>query len=149
VPVELRSHGPLADIRVAARPAVLLVNIASVLAGHAMFTNMVATPQLLQQDGDAGYGIGLDVFHAGLWMTPAALAFGATETAAANGLNTILRSVGTSTASATVAALTTTLVVTIGEARHPSFDAFTAVFWIAAAASAMAGAMALPLLKGA
>lgn len=216
VPVELRTSSPLVDLRIAARPAVLLVNVASVLAGFAMFINMVGTAQLLQQTGDAG-GLDLDVFHAGLWMAPTALVFGAfapvsatiirrqgaqvtliggslvmaatyvgrvflsnqlwhvvagsvfvgigtsmvfaampnlilsavpaTETASANGLNTLLRSVGTSTASAAVAALTTGLVVTIGGAQHPSFAAFTTAFWLAAGASALAGLMALPLLR--
>lgn len=217
VPVELRSPSPLVDLRVAVRPAVLLVNIASVLAGFAMFTNMVGTTQLLQQTGHAGFGLDLDVFHAGLWMAPTALVFGAwspvsaalirrrgarltlvigafvmalayvgrvflsdrlwqvvagsvvvgigtsmtfaampnlimaavpaTETASANGLNTLLRSVGTATASAAVAALTTGLVVMVGGVPHPTFSAFTTVFWLAAGASASAGLLALFLHK--
>lgn len=215
VPVELRSRHPLVDLRVATRPAVLLLNLASLLCGFAMFVNMVGTTQLLQLTGDSGYGLGLDIFNAGLWMTPTALVFGAwspvsaamikrygarltllggalvmavtyvarialsnqlwqivagavvvgigtsmtfaalpslimaavpaTETASANGLNTLLRSVGTATASAALAALTTGLVVDVKGVVHPSFVAFTTAFWIAASASLVAGLLAVPL----
>ena len=215
VPVQLRSSHPLVDIRVATRPAVLLVNLASFLAGFAMFVNMVGTTQLLQQAGDTGYGLGLDILGAGLWMTPTALVFGAwspmsaamirrygahltllggalvmavayvarvflsyqlwqivagavvvgigtsmtfaampslimaavpaSETASANGLNTLLRSIGTATASAALAALTTGLVADVGGVLHTSFVAFTTAFWFAAGASMVAGLLAVPL----
>lgn len=56
-----------------------------------------------------------------------------TETASANGLNSLVRSIGTSTSSAAVAAVLTS--VTIGSTRLPSFDAFKDVFWMAALAS--------------
>jgi MFS family permease len=213
VRLELGSASPLVDLRVAVRPAVLLVNVASVLVGFAMFMNMVGTTQLLQVPG-AG-GLGLDAFHAGLWMAPTALVFGAfaplsasmikwigprltllagslvmavaylaralasdrlgqvvagavvvgvgtsmtyaampnlvmaavpaTETAQANGLNTLLRSVGTSTASATLAALSTALAVTVGGIGHPGPAAFTAGFSIASAGCLGAGLLALGL----
>ncbi len=218
-PLQLRSRSPLVDIRVAARPAVLLVNIASVLTGFAMFMNMLATAQLLQQGGEAGFGLGLDAFHAGLWMAPTALVFGAcaplsatmirrvgpartlvvgasvmatayvvrvfasaglwqvvlgsvvvgigtsmafaampslimaavprTETAQANGLNTLLRSVGTSTASAALAALLTGMVVTADATVQPSYTAFATAFWLAAAAAGAAAALAVPLVRAA
>jgi MFS family permease len=179
----------------------------------------VGTAQLLQQGGEAGYGLNLDAFHAGLWMAPTALVFGAcaplsaamirrvgspitllvgtlvmavayvarvfasatlwqvvvgsvvvgigtsmafaampslimaavprTETAQANGLNTLLRSVGTATASAAIAALLTGLVVTAGGAAHPTYAAFATAFWLAAAAAAAAGVLAVPLVRAA
>jgi MFS family permease len=216
-PLQLRSRSPLIDIRIAARPAVFLVNIASVLTGFAMFMNMLTTAQLLQQGGEAGFGLGLDAFHAGLWMAPTALVFGAcaplsaamisrsgpaltmvvgasvmavayvvrvfastalwqvvlgsvvvgigtslafaampslimaavprTETAQANGLNTLLRSVGTSSASAAVAALLTGLAVTVGDTAHPTYAAFATAFWLAAAAAGAAGLLAVPLVR--
>jgi MFS family permease len=217
VAVELRASTPLVNVLIAVRPGVLLVNIASVLCGFAMFTNMVGTMQLLQQSRDSGYGLGLDVLHAGLWMAPTGLIFGAwapvaawiirrfgahaallggafvmatsyvgrvflstelwqvvtgsvlvgvgvsmtfaampnlimaavppTETASANGLNTLLRSVGSSTASAAVAALTTGLVVTIDGTQHPAFAAFETLFGIAAGASIVAAVVTLPLVR--
>ncbi|BCB83069.1 MFS transporter [Phytohabitans suffuscus] len=217
LPFELRVASPLVDVRVAARPAVLLVNIASVLTGFAMFANMLGSTQLLQQPTKTGYGLGFDVLHTGLWMAPSVLVFGAmapvsasitrrfgpqttllagaltmaaayagrvflsgnlwqivagsmlvgvgtsmtfaampslimravpaTETASANGLNTLLRSVGTSTSSAALAAVTTTAVIHVDGTVFPSFGAFTTVFWIAAASSLAAGLLAIPLFR--
>jgi cyanate permease len=97
--------------------------------------------------------VGTLVVAAGTSMTFSAMptlimaAVPASETAAANGLNTLLRSVGTSTASAALAALTTGLVITAGGTQYPSYAAFTVVFWLAAGASAVAGLITLPLLR--
>ncbi|MCC9177747.1 MFS transporter [Arthrobacter sp. zg-Y750] len=51
-----------------------------------------------------------------------------TDTAAANGVNTLLRSVGTSTCSAVVATVLASLTVSISGAAFPSLDAFRTVF---------------------
>jgi MFS family permease len=59
-----------------------------------------------------------------------------TETASANGLNSLVRSIGTSTSSAAVAAVLTSVTMTLGAVQLPSFDAFKDVFWMAAVASA-------------
>ncbi len=59
-----------------------------------------------------------------------------TETASANGLNSLVRSIGTSTSSAAVAAVFTSITMTVGTTRSLSFDAFKDVFWLAALASA-------------
>ena len=59
-----------------------------------------------------------------------------TATASANGLNSLVRSIGTSTSSAAVAAVLTSVTMTIGAERLPAFDAFKDVFWMAALASA-------------
>lgn len=59
-----------------------------------------------------------------------------TETASANGLNSLVRSIGTSTSSAAVAAVLTSVTITVGDERFPSFDALKDMFWIAALASA-------------
>jgi MFS family permease len=58
-----------------------------------------------------------------------------TETASANGLNALLRALGTSTASAVIAALLTSVTVTVGSLEVPAFAAFQDVFWLAAFAS--------------
>ncbi|AJT43101.1 MFS transporter [Psychromicrobium lacuslunae] len=58
-----------------------------------------------------------------------------TETASANGLNSLLRAVGTSTASAAIAAILTGLVAQHGELTLPTLSAFTTVFWVAAVAA--------------
>jgi MFS family permease len=59
-----------------------------------------------------------------------------TETASANGLNSLVRSIGTATSSAAVAAVLTSVTMPLGAARLPSFEAFRDVFWMAALASA-------------
>jgi hypothetical protein len=57
------------------------------------------------------------------------------ETAAANGLNTVVRMMGTAIASATVAALLTTMMMNVGNQLFPSEAAFQAVFLFAGGAS--------------
>ncbi|MEW1811977.1 MFS transporter [Pseudarthrobacter phenanthrenivorans] len=59
-----------------------------------------------------------------------------TETASANGLNSLVRAIGTSTSSAAIAAVFTSVTITVGDTRLPSFDAFKDIFWLAALASA-------------
>jgi hypothetical protein len=68
-----------------------------------------------------------------------------TETAAANGLNSLLRALGTSTASAMVAVILTSTVVRHGPVSLPSLDAFKHIFWAAALAALVAVAVALAL----
>ena len=68
-----------------------------------------------------------------------------TETASANGLNTLLRAIGTSTASAAVAAVLSSVTIEVDGVALPSLEAFKDIFWIAAAASIAAAAVALAL----
>lgn len=217
IPLELRTPSPLVDIRVAARTPVLVVNIVSVFAGFAMFTNMLVTTQFLQMPEATGYGLGLDVLETGWWMVPNAAAFGlmapvsawmtrryspqltmlvgtalmtaaygsrvflsdnlfqivvgsvivgvgtalaygalptlimravpVTETASANGLNVLLRSVGTSTASAVTAAVASASAVMVAETMAPTKDALTLALWLAAGASLLATVIGLPTLR--
>ncbi len=58
-----------------------------------------------------------------------------TETASANGLNALLRALGTSTASAVIAAMLSLVTVTVGTEELPAPAAFANVFWLAAVAS--------------
>ena len=215
VPFELRVSQPMVDIRTSTRRPVLLTNIASVLVGFAMFGNLLATTQQLQLPVSTGFGFGLTVVVAGLYMLPSSLAMvvfapvsagitrrsgakttlvigcvllaagyvarvfltgaiwqvvlGATivsigtaigyaamptlimravpitETASANGLNTLLRAIGTSTASAAVAAVLSSVTIDVDGVALPSLEAFKDIFWIAAAASIAAAAVALAL----
>ncbi|WP_235736481.1 MFS transporter [Nocardioides alcanivorans] len=217
IPLELRTPSPLVDIRVAGRRPVMLVNLVSVFAGFAMFTNMLVTTQFLQAPEATGYGLGLDVLETGWWMVPNAAAFGimapvsawmtkrwtaqitlligtsmmavtygarvffsndlaqvvlgsvvvgvgtalaygalptlimravpVTETASANGLNVLLRSIGTSTASAATAAITTASVMAVGDHLVPTEDALSLSLWLAAAASLAAAAISVPTLR--
>ncbi|MEV1294509.1 MFS transporter [Pseudonocardia sp. NPDC049635] len=67
---ELRSPAPLIDLRVSARPAVLLTNTATVLVGFSMFAGFVLITQLLQAPLDTGYGFGQSLVVAGLVLLP-------------------------------------------------------------------------------
>ncbi|WP_245581260.1 MFS transporter [Propionicicella superfundia] len=70
---ELRLTNPLVDLRVAARPAVLTTNLASVAMGFALFSSSIAFPQLLEAPAAAG-GMGLDLLQASLVLMPSGLA---------------------------------------------------------------------------
>lgn len=215
LPWELRVRQPLVDVRTSARRPVLVTNIASFLAGFAMYCNMLTVTEVLQLPPATGYGFGLTVTTAGLAMVPAGLTmvvmapvsaaitrrFGArttlvvgavvmavgyvlrvalmdevwqivlgaiivstgtaisyaampilimravpaTETASANGLNMVLRSVGTSTASAAVAAILTAVTITVAGSELPAQQAFQHIFVLAAVAAAAAGLVALAI----
>lgn len=69
---ELRITDPLLDLRVAARPAVLLTNLASVAIGFSLFASNVAYPQMLELPVAAG-GFGLTLLQASLIIMPAGL----------------------------------------------------------------------------
>lgn len=68
--LELRTRSPLVDLRVTARPAVLLTNIASILIGFGMFASFLVTTQLLQAPLATGYGFGLALLPAALVLLP-------------------------------------------------------------------------------
>ncbi|MFD3442797.1 MFS transporter [Streptomyces sp. NPDC058685] len=70
---ELRIADPLVDLRVTARPQVLMTNAASVLVGFAMYAQSLVVPQLLQLPEATGYGLGQSMLAMGLWMAPAGL----------------------------------------------------------------------------
>lgn len=70
---ELRIAEPLLDLRVAARPAVLLTNIASVAMGFSLFASNVVYPQLLELPVATGSGFGLSLLAASLVVMPSGL----------------------------------------------------------------------------
>ncbi|WP_246207089.1 MFS transporter [Tsukamurella spumae] len=217
---ELRADESLVDLRIAARRPILLTNLASIMVGFAMFALMLTMPQLLQIPGAAGYGLGLTMLSAGLWMVPGGLvmmalspvsavltqrigarrtlAIGAamsavgyiallgltdstwklsigsmivfggvgvaysampalimnnvpeTESAAANGLNSLMRSMGTAVASAVMATVLTRTTITLGAGTPravelPAESAFTSTFVIAGAVAAVAAVVALAI----
>lgn len=65
-----------------------------------------------------------------------------TETASANGLNSLLRSLGTSTASTLVAALMAASTVQVGGATYASGRAFEMILWLGAVAAAVSAGVA-------
>ncbi|WP_019927878.1 MFS transporter [Nocardia sp. BMG111209] len=199
---ELRSAEPLVDLRITARPQVLVTNIATVAIGVGMYALQLSVPQLLQLPKALGYGLGQSMLATGLWMAPAGVmmmlispvgaklsalrgpkvtlatgaavmaigyaaglglmhhawgllivniiassgvgfAYGAmpalimgavpqSETAAANGFNTLMRSVGTSISSAVIGAVLATMSVTLGGHVFPTEHGFRVTFLIGA-----------------
>lgn len=91
-------------------------------------------------------GVGTSLAYAAL-PTLIMRAVPVTETASANGLNTLLRSIGTSTSSATVAAVVTMSAMEIGGSVFPTFDALMWTFWLAAIFAGIGTLMALPLFR--
>ncbi len=70
---ELRIDEPLLDLRVAARPAVLLTNIASIAMGFSLFASNVVYPQMLELPVATGAGFGLSLLAASLVVMPSGL----------------------------------------------------------------------------
>lgn len=194
---ELREKNPLVDLRVSARPPVLLTNLASIAMGFALFSSSIVFPQLLEMPLQTG-GLGLTLLQASFILMPSGLAMlamspiagrleraigakpllvaGATiiavsyvgavlvdlevwhvlvfniligigiglgyaamptlimqavpaiETGAANGLNTLMRALGTSIAAAVIAAILADSAVTFGNTLVPSDEGFQLAF---------------------
>ncbi|MDP5312181.1 MFS transporter [Streptomyces poriferorum] len=210
---ELRAPTPMVDLRVSARPAVLLTNIAALLIGFAFYANSLVTAQMVQEPKSTGYGLGASLVVSGLCLLPGgvamvalspvsarisakhgpkvslALAAGviavgygvryftshslwliiagatvvasgtaiaysalpalvmrgvpASETGAANGLNTLMRSIGQAFCSATVAAVLANITFRAGGRTAPTLHAYQLVFVIAAGAALAALAVTL------
>ncbi len=70
---QLRTRDPLVDLRVAARPAVLLTNLAAIGMGFALFGSNVSFPQLLEMPTETGVGFGLTMMEAALCIAPSGL----------------------------------------------------------------------------
>lgn len=81
---ELQVDGPVIDLRKTAHKPVLMTNLASVMAGFSMYAMNLLAPQMLQLPTETGYGLGLSVLAAGLWMAPAGLVMVAMSQVAAS-----------------------------------------------------------------
>ncbi|WP_424215246.1 MFS transporter [Streptomyces sp. BI20] len=217
---ELRTDAPMVDLRVSARPAVLLANLAALLIGFAFYANSLVTAQLVQEPTWTGYGLGASLVVSGLCMLPGgvamvalspvsarisarfgpratlglaaavmavgygvrfftshslgmivagatvvaagtALAYSAlpalvmsavpvTETGAANGLNTLMRSVGQAACSTVVVVVLSRVTFTSGGRTAPTLGAYLTVFVCAgvAAVGALVIAAFLPAGRG-
>ncbi|GAA1350247.1 MFS transporter [Streptomyces beijiangensis] len=213
---EMRVASPMVDLRVSARPAVLLANIAALLIGFAFYGNSLVTGQMVQEPKATGYGLGASIVVSGLCLLPGgitmvalsplsarisatrgpkvtlavaavvmvagyvlrfftshsllmiivgatvvssgtALAYSAlpslvmravpvSETGAANGLNTLMRSVGQAFCSAVVAAVLANVTFQVGGHTAPTLHAYLLVFLIAggAALAALLVTLGLP-----
>lgn len=214
--LELRIHAPLVDLRVSARGAVLMTNLASIAMGFALFSAQIAFPQLLEMPTRTG-GIGLTLLQASFILMPSGLAMlamspvagrlerrwgpkpllviGSTiiaagylisvlldlqawhiltinlligigiglgyaampalimravpesETGAANGLNTLMRALGTASASAVIAAVLAGSTTTIGGETVPSADGFQTAFLFGLIAAVVCTVLAVLIPK--
>lgn len=112
----------------------------SLLVGLAVLGSAYAVGQLLLDEVwklsllSALIGVGVGIAYGAM---PALIvaAVPRTETAAANGLNTLMRSLGTSTCSAVIGAVLAHLTVQSGAASVPSLDAFRIALLLACGAS--------------
>jgi MFS family permease len=72
--VELRREFPIIDLRLAARPEVVLVNVIAFFAGYALFSGTLVTTKLVQNPPEAGWGFGLTVAQSGFVIATGGLA---------------------------------------------------------------------------
>jgi MFS family permease len=71
---QLRTDSPMVDLRTTVKRPVLMTNVASVAVGFAMFALALIAPQILELPSATGYGLGLSMVQAGLWLAPGGLA---------------------------------------------------------------------------
>ncbi|MGP4028249.1 MFS transporter [Actinomadura sp. 3N407] len=212
---ELRTAEPLVDLRVTARRQVPFTNLASVLVGCAMYAQALIVMQLPQLPEATGYGLGLSMLAAGLWMAPSGLmmmavsplgaklsaaagpkvtlgagslvialgygsstvlmgstwgllivtvvcgagvglAYGAmpalimsavpsSETASANGFNTLMRSIGTTVSAAVVGAVLAEMTTSMGGHVLPSEAGFRAAMLFGCGVALLAAAVTLAI----
>ncbi len=86
---ELRLENPVVDLRVAARPTILMTNLASVALGFSFFSSAVLFPQILELPTSSGVGLGMSLLAMGLVLAPAGLVQIAMAPVAARMNNTV------------------------------------------------------------
>jgi MFS family permease len=70
VAVERRLASPVVNVRVNARPALLLTNIASLAVGFALFAVLLGTASYVQAPLASGYGFGSSILVSGMCLLP-------------------------------------------------------------------------------
>jgi EmrB/QacA subfamily drug resistance transporter len=72
--VELRSRAPMVDMKMLTHRPVLLTNVATMIAGFALFSCFVLVPTFVETDSTHGYGFGATATQAGLFLLPSSVA---------------------------------------------------------------------------
>jgi EmrB/QacA subfamily drug resistance transporter len=72
--VERRLPQPMVDMRMLAHKPVLLTNVATLIAGFALFSCFVLVPVFVETSSSTGYGFGASATQAGLYLLPSSLA---------------------------------------------------------------------------
>jgi EmrB/QacA subfamily drug resistance transporter len=70
VAAERRARHPYVDLRVTLLPGTRAANLAAFLVGWGMYAGFVLLPQFVEAPSSTGYGLGLSVTHAGLFLLP-------------------------------------------------------------------------------
>jgi MFS family permease len=71
--VELRTRHPLVDVRVLARPAVAVPNVAGFCVGFVMYASFTMLADFTQTPSLVGYGFGATILHSGILLLPSAV----------------------------------------------------------------------------
>lgn len=122
------------------RPVLIFGN--TIMAASLVFRIVADDSVLMIIIGAALVGIGVSLAFAAM---PALImsAVPITETASANGLNSLVRSLGTSICSAVVALLFSAMTIQVGDHVYPSLAAIHLGYGIGAVCSALAGGIAI------
>jgi MFS family permease len=67
---EWRSGNPLVDVRMLVHPAVWRTNLVALAVGFGLYGSLALIPEILQAPRDVGYGFGVTVTDAGLFLLP-------------------------------------------------------------------------------
>ena len=70
---ELRAAHPLVDVRVLARPAVAVPNVAGFCVGFVMYASFTMLADFTQTPSQVGYGFGASILHSGVLLLPSAV----------------------------------------------------------------------------
>jgi MFS family permease len=118
--------------RYGARPAMMLGAIV-IAAGYVFVTLLMGSViEFVIASGIIGAGTGISTAATSKLITDAVPM---TETGSANGVNTLMRSVGSSAASAVLTVILAEVTSTVGGATFPSEEGFRTTFVVAAAAA--------------
>jgi MFS family permease len=71
--VELRAAHPLVDVRVLAKPAVAVPNVAGFCVGFVMYASFTMLADFTQTPAFVGYGFGASILHCGILLLPSAI----------------------------------------------------------------------------
>ena len=72
--VEARSSSPMVDLGMLAHRPILLTNVATLIAGFALFSCFVLLPTFVETPSRFGYGFGASATQAGLYLLPSSVA---------------------------------------------------------------------------
>nr|WSY50845.1 MFS transporter [Streptomyces sp. NBC_00886] len=150
---ELRTPQPMVDLRTSSRPQVLFTHLAGIAFGFSLFALNLVLPQVLQlimvlMSATWTLILASCVVAMGVGFGYAALptlvmdSVPASETAAANSLNTLMRSIGTTTSSAVAGVLLAHMTIDFHGVEVPSENGLRAVLAIGVGAATVALAVA-------